>query len=157
LRLWPRAITHTARMWSLQYALGRIPAAHRFSYGLTLHLNTRRTQRTQRTHTTSQLSNTVMFESLYTYRYSPLPLVSDIRLLRLMSHKDNTAPIQCQLFDYSLQESGTRTHLYEALSYAWGSLDKLRSISIDKYNLPVTVNLHAALLCLRDRFIERII
>ena len=31
------------------------------------------------------------------------------------------------------------------------------SISIDKHDLPVTVNLHAALSRLRDRFIERII
>ena len=74
-----------------------------------------------------------------------------------MPHKDGTAPIQCKLFDYSLQESGKRTHLYEALSYVWGSSDKPRSIFIDKYNLPVTVNLHAALSCLRDRFMERII
>jgi len=98
-----------------------------------------------------------MFEFLYTCRYSPLPLGSDIRLLRLMPHKDGTAPIQCQLFDYSLQESGKKTHLYEALSYVWGGSDKPRSISIDKYNLPVTVNLHAALSRLRDRFLERII
>ncbi|OCK85347.1 HET-domain-containing protein [Lepidopterella palustris CBS 459.81] len=98
-----------------------------------------------------------MFEFPYTYRYSPLSLGSDIRLLRLMPHKDGTAPIQCQLFDYSLQDSGKRTHLYEALSYVWGGSDKLRSISIDKYNLPVTVNFHTALSRLRDRFIERII
>lgn len=98
-----------------------------------------------------------MSEFLYTYSYSLLPLGSNIRLLRLMPRKDGIAPIPCQLFDYSLQESSKKTHLYEALSYAWGGSDKPRSISIDKYNLPVTVNLHAALSRLRDRFIERII
>jgi hypothetical protein len=92
------------------------------------------------------------------YRYSPLSTGPDsIRLLRLMPHKDETASVQCQLFNYSIQESGKKTHLYEALSYAWGGSDKLQSISIDKYNLPVTVNLHATLSRLRDCFFERII
>lgn len=48
-------------------------------------------------------------------------------------------------------------HLYDALSYAWGSPEKTMSISIDNYDLPITVNLHAALLRLRDCFFERII
>ena len=116
-------------------------------------------------HTTSQLSNTVLFEFLYTifyamshYGYSPLSPGSDnIRLLRLMPHKDETAPIQCELFEYSLQESSKGTHLYEALSYVWGSLEPPKFISIDKHNLRVTKNLHAALSRLRDRSFERII
>jgi hypothetical protein len=92
------------------------------------------------------------------YRYSPLPPGSEsIRLLRLMPHKDETAPIQCELFEYSLQESSTGTHLYEALSYVWGSPETPKSISIDKHNLPVTANLHAALSRLRDRSFVRII
>ena len=91
-------------------------------------------------------------------RYPPLsPGPDSIRLLRLMPNKDETAPIRCQLFNYSLQESGKRTHLYEALSYVWGNPKETLLISIDKYNLPVTVNLYAALSRLRDRFIERII
>ena len=92
------------------------------------------------------------------YRYSSLsPGPGSIRLLRLIPHQDETAPIQCQLFDYALQGSGKWTHLYEALSYVWGSSDRPLSISIDEHDLPVTVNLHAALSRLRDRFIERII
>ncbi|OCK86930.1 uncharacterized protein K441DRAFT_597115, partial [Cenococcum geophilum 1.58] len=52
------------------------------------------------------------------YRYFLLLLgPNSIRLLRLMPHKDNTAPIQCQLFKYSLQELGEKTLLYKALSY----------------------------------------
>jgi hypothetical protein len=121
--------------------------------------STRYSKRTQSTHTISKLSHTVMAKFLY--RYSPLPLGFDIRLLRLMPHKDRTAPIQCQLFDYSLQESDKRTHPYDALSYAWGSSDKLQSISIGEHdlqnNLPVTKNLHEALSRLRHRSIERIV
>jgi hypothetical protein len=90
-------------------------------------------------------------------RYSPLsPGPDSIRLLRLMPDKDETAPIRCKLFNYSLQESGKETHLYEALSYVWGDPKETLPISIDKHDLPVTVNLHAALSRLRDRFIERI-
>ncbi|ENH62894.1 hypothetical protein FOC1_g10006360, partial [Fusarium oxysporum f. sp. cubense race 1] len=42
-----------------------------------------------------------------------------IRLLRLLLHQDEHAPIQCQLFDCALENSG-RCRLYEALSYVWG-------------------------------------
>lgn len=92
-----------------------------------------------------------------TYRYSSLPGRDNIRLLGLLPHEDKNAPIQCQLFNYPLKESGEGTHLYEALSYVWGSSDKPHSISIDGCDLPVTANLHTALLHLRDRLIERII
>ncbi len=92
------------------------------------------------------------------YPYSPLSTgCESIRLLRLMPHKDETAPIQCELFEYSLQESSKGTHLYEALSYVWGSSDTPKSISIGKHNLPVTANLYAALSRLRDYSFERII
>ena len=91
-----------------------------------------------------------------------LPLEGDnIRLLRLLPAKDEAAPLQCELHNYSLQQSGPRTHLYEALSYTWGDLEndleKRRSISVNKQNLAVTENLHAALLRLRDRSLERIL
>jgi len=91
------------------------------------------------------------------YRYSSLPPKGDyIRLLRLLPDEYKTAPLQCKLCDYSLQKLD-RTHLYEALSYVWGSKYKFQSISIDEHDLPVTANLHAALLRLRDRTFERII
>ena len=92
------------------------------------------------------------------YHYSSLLLGPDnIRLLRLMPHENERADIQCELVEYSLQDSEQRTHLYEALSYTWGGSDKPRSIYINKRNLPVTVNLHTALSRLRDRCFERII
>ena len=84
-------------------------------------------------------------------------LPDSIRLLRLLPHEDENAPIQCQLFNYSLQESGKRTHPYDALSYVWGGSDKPRPISIGEHDLPVTVKLHEALSRLRHRSIERII
>ena len=88
-------------------------------------------------------------------RYSPLsPGPDSIRLLRLMPDKDETAPIRCQLFNYSLQESGKRTHLYEALSYVWGDPEKTLPIFIDEHRFSVTENLHAALWRLRERSIE---
>jgi hypothetical protein len=89
--------------------------------------------------------------------YPPLPPGSDIRLLRLMPNIDKTAPIQCELFEYSFQESSKGTHLYEALSYVWGGLEPPRFISIDKHNLRVTENLRKALSYLRNRSLIRII
>lgn len=89
------------------------------------------------------------------HRYDPLP-ESSIRLLRLLPHQDEDAPIQCQIFNCSLENSrGTRP--YEALSYVWGSDHGSHSISIDKCYLPIGDNLFVALLHLRDPCIERIL
>ena len=79
-----------------------------------------------------------------------------------MPHKDEKAPIQCQLFEYPLQKLGEGTYLYEALSYEWGSRHNRQPVYIqsdDKSNchLLVTANLHTALSHLRDRYIERTI
>ncbi|KAK4251198.1 hypothetical protein C7999DRAFT_37810 [Corynascus novoguineensis] len=74
-----------------------------------------------------------------------------------MPHRDESAPIQCQLFDYTLLDSGKGTHLYEALSYVWGSEEKPHSISTDKGDLLVTINLYMALKRLRDHSLDRII
>ncbi|RYP41510.1 hypothetical protein DL767_001015 [Monosporascus sp. MG133] len=90
------------------------------------------------------------------YRYSPLP-EGYIRLLRLIPHRDEHAPVQCQLFDYPLLDSGKGTHLYETLSYVWGSSEKPQSISTDEGYIPVTINLYMALKRLRDYSLDRII
>jgi hypothetical protein len=91
------------------------------------------------------------------YRYSSLlPKGDYIRLLRLLPDEDKTAPLQCKLCDYSLQKLN-RTHLYEALSYAWGNLGETLPICVGGREFHVTVNLHAALSRLRDRTFERII
>jgi hypothetical protein len=112
-----------------------------------------------------QLFNTQEFKFLGTTScamshgpYSSLSLEpGNIPLLRLIPDKDETAPIQCRLFNYSLQELGKGTHLYEALSYVWGGSDKPRSISMGEHTLSIRVNLHAALSRLRDRALGRIL
>jgi hypothetical protein len=113
----------------------------------------------------SNIAPTYKFKSLctsvFTMSQSPYsslpPGPDDIRLLRLMPHKNEKADIKCQLVKYSLQDSGKRNHLYEALSYAWGGSGKPLFISIKEHKLPVTVNLHTALSRLRDCSLTRII
>ncbi|KAK1751065.1 heterokaryon incompatibility protein-domain-containing protein [Echria macrotheca] len=100
------------------------------------------------------------------YRYSPLP-DGFIRLLRVMPDRDSNAPIRCRIFEYPLQGWTQATHLYEALSYVWGSPDNPKVIEVQPedhslsaaaaHNLLVTENLHTALSNLRDGFLERII
>ncbi|KAB8228791.1 HET domain-containing protein [Aspergillus alliaceus] len=92
------------------------------------------------------------------YKYSPLPAgPSIIRVLRLLPNEDSTIPIKCQLISYSLPTTGKGHHLYEALSYVWGSESKPQCIFIDGCALPVTDNLYTALLHLRDYQLPRIL
>jgi hypothetical protein len=77
-------------------------------------------------------------------------------LLRLLPHKDKTANIQCELLEYSLQNS-CGTHLYEALSYVWGNPDEKLPIFIHEHSFDVTINLRAALSRLRNHSFERIL
>jgi hypothetical protein len=95
------------------------------------------------------------------YCYSPLSTGTDnIRLLRLMPHANKSTErtkLQCELFEYSLQDLGRRTHLFEALSYTWGGEKRPCSITIKDQSLDVTANLYTALLHLRDRSLERIL
>jgi hypothetical protein len=90
--------------------------------------------------------------------YSSLSLEpGSIRLLRLMPDTNETAPIQCQLFNYTPQESSKKTHRYEALSYLWGDPDQTLPIFVNEYPFNITVNLHAALSRLRDPSFELVI
>lgn len=82
---------------------------------------------------------------------------NNFRLLRVMPSEDEAAPRRCKLCNYSLQTSNKGTHLYETLSYAWGILEKPRTISVDGFNIAVTVNLYNALSRLRDHYFERVI
>ncbi|KAJ8130878.1 hypothetical protein O1611_g2749 [Lasiodiplodia mahajangana] len=95
---------------------------------------------------------------LTAYRYRPLPSGS-IRLLQIMPHRDEYAPIQCHLVDYFLldPDSGKQPHLYEALSYVWGSPEKTRLVYLETGYLAITENLHAALSRLRNRTFPRVI
>lgn len=92
------------------------------------------------------------------YCYFPLaPESGTIRLLRLLPNKNDAADLRCELFEYTLHDSDKATYPYEALSYVWGSSDETQSILIDNQYLRVTLNLHTALLRLRDRDIPRIL
>ncbi|KAB8201325.1 heterokaryon incompatibility protein-domain-containing protein [Aspergillus parasiticus] len=79
------------------------------------------------------------------------------RMIRLLPHEDKSAPIQCELFNYDLSETGDGTHLYQALSYVWGSEIKPETIILNGCTFQVTTNLHTALLYLRNRQLERIL
>lgn len=91
------------------------------------------------------------------YQYSQLIGTGNIRLLRLLPHGDKNAPLQCQLFDYPLLELEEGPHMYEALSYVWGSSEKPHTICIEGNTMAITANLHEVLVRLRDRMIERIL
>ncbi|KAF9891689.1 hypothetical protein FE257_003701 [Aspergillus nanangensis] len=92
--------------------------------------------------------------------YKHISLLSgpnNIRLLRLFPSENNHAPIECTLFNYTLADTRRGCHLYEALSYSWGSTTKAKSIIIDGLEQPVTANLYAAMLHLRDTYLARVI
>jgi hypothetical protein len=96
--------------------------------------------------------------AISTYQYSALlPRPQSIRLLRLLPSEDENAPIQCQLFDYSLEKARRGTHPYDALSYVWGNTNETRPIFIGEYHLLITLNLYKALAHLRYDSIERVI
>ena len=78
-----------------------------------------------------------------------------VRLLRLLPHPDKHSDIKCQLFTCTMLNSAS-THPYDALSYSWGSESNQQFIYIDNYKLSVRANLYAALLNLRDGFMDRI-
>ncbi|BAE65807.1 unnamed protein product [Aspergillus oryzae RIB40] len=81
----------------------------------------------------------------FTYPTLP-PEPYTTRMIRLLPHKDKSAPIQCM-----------GTHLYQALSYVWGSEVKPESIILNGCIFHVTTNLHVALSHLRNSLFERIL
>ncbi|OOF90633.1 hypothetical protein ASPCADRAFT_519058, partial [Aspergillus carbonarius ITEM 5010] len=89
--------------------------------------------------------------------YSPLPPKSYTRLIRLLPDEDKDAPIRCELFSYNLSRSSNGGHLYEALSYVWGSPARSRSIILNGCPFPITESLHTALLHLRDSQLDRVL
>lgn len=87
--------------------------------------------------------------------YSPLG-PNSTRLLRLKPHDDETSEVHCELFEYSIQDSANRTHLYEALSYVWGDPHR-KTIYINNIPFGVTLNLYGALLHLRNHALSRVV
>ncbi|KAF2193318.1 HET-domain-containing protein [Zopfia rhizophila CBS 207.26] len=90
-----------------------------------------------------------------TYPFSSLwPKPGSFRLLRLTPPKSKTPRMECQLLNYSLDDSDKAPPLYDAFSYVWGDPGGKRAIFIDGYPFDVTENLHAALWSLRERSIK---
>jgi len=90
------------------------------------------------------------------YRYSAiLPEFCNIRLLCLNPSKRPTSEIYCHLFDYSVDDSLVGTHMYEALSYTWGTQQNPLPIYIDNKPFHITENLYAALSHLRNHSLVR--
>ena len=92
------------------------------------------------------------------YLYPDLPDGS-VRLVRLLPRDpaaDEISRVKCCFFPFPLLDSET-AHPFEALSYAWGSEENPKSISVDGCNFLVGANLYSALLHLQDDFIERIL
>ncbi|RAH62841.1 HET-domain-containing protein [Aspergillus piperis CBS 112811] len=104
--------------------------------------------------------NPVLTGPAFTYtelpRESPHPTT---RMIRLLPNKDKAAQIECEIFNYEfiLDTSGGDSHIYEALSYVWGSGTSSRTIILNGCRFPVTENLYVALSYLRNRQLERIV
>ncbi|KAL4888924.1 HET-domain-containing protein [Aspergillus ambiguus] len=96
-----------------------------------------------------------IFKSTFTYsRLPPEPCTT--RMIRLLPDTNKSAPIRCELFNYNLSPLGEE-HLYEALSYVWGSSFRSCPILLDGHRFFITESLHAALLHLRGSQLERIL
>jgi Heterokaryon incompatibility protein (HET) len=99
----------------------------------------------------------IMVDETKNFSYLPLSSKTDtIRLLRLLPSKDDNENLWGELFEYDLIEPG-KTHLYEALSYVWGSSDKPEHIFVDGKVLAITASLYTALHHLRDRIFPRVL
>jgi hypothetical protein len=94
---------------------------------------------------------------MHQYLYSPLSQPDSIRLLQLLPRKEDLQNLRCKLIEYTLQNSDNSSHLYEALSYVWGSEDKPQSIIVDDQNLSITQNLYTSLLRLQNYSFPRIL
>ncbi|KAG7053450.1 HET domain-containing protein [Colletotrichum scovillei] len=87
------------------------------------------------------------------FQYKPLDLTEkSFRLLML--HPGSTGEISCDIFEASLDSEGIIP--YEALSYAWGSIDLSASIIANGKTLRITNNLFTALTYLRDDHVSKV-
>ncbi|KAE8149489.1 heterokaryon incompatibility protein-domain-containing protein [Aspergillus avenaceus] len=92
------------------------------------------------------------------FQYSALPPEPyTTRMIRLLPGSDKNGIIQCEILDYDLAKAGEGEHLYEALSYVWGSSDFTCSIILNGCKLRITESLHTALSYLRSSQLERVL
>ncbi|PMD30442.1 HET-domain-containing protein, partial [Hyaloscypha variabilis F] len=86
------------------------------------------------------------------YKYKPLTELDSIRLIKIHPSSNPVAAIQCSLVHTKLSSEDNHdlfTH-YTALSYVWGSPDKVETIWVDEAALKITASLSVALHDLRD-------
>lgn len=100
--------------------------------------------------------------ALHPFTYTnlpPEPPHPTTRMIRLLPNKDRHAGIECEIFnyDFALSTTGGDSHLYEALSYVWGSGARSRTITLNSRAFTVTENLYIALSHLRNRQLERLL
>ncbi len=92
-----------------------------------------------------------------TYQHSPLRSNRNIRVLELIPSKRLDDPICCKLIETSVDGAPPTRLAYEALSYAWGSVDRDREISCHGKPLFITANCEAALRRLRHKSESRML
>ncbi|GKZ65721.1 hypothetical protein AnigIFM60653_003214 [Aspergillus niger] len=98
--------------------------------------------------------------SAFTYAKLPdEPSSYTTRMIRLLPSEDPNARLECEIIDYDLAvDTGSGDlHLYEALSYVWGSDKRSRKITLNGCVFSVTENLYVALLHLGNRQLERLL
>jgi len=85
------------------------------------------------------------------YTYKPLTEPDAIRLIEIKP-ASGSAEIHCSLTHTTLSQCDNRDIFgnYTALSYVWGSPDKVKTIFVDGESLAITANLFSALIDLRD-------
>lgn len=89
------------------------------------------------------------------FKYTPIDLEGPTFRLVIL-RKGNGPEIECDLFDAWLHERGIVIP-YEALSYTWGDIDMVKSITINGRKLDVTKNLYMALWHLRFPVEDRVL
>ncbi|KAI8630561.1 heterokaryon incompatibility protein-domain-containing protein [Xylariaceae sp. FL1651] len=85
-----------------------------------------------------------------TYEYSVLSYPDSIRVFVLFAASDSATPIQGDIIEQRLSDSGTQQG-YTALSYAWGDQHCTYTIIIGKRQLRIGRNLYSALRNLRRK------
>jgi hypothetical protein len=112
---------------------------------------------TPRTNILTDFSTSHQFRSqcvMGSFNYEPLDLSEQsFRLLRL--YGGDESHIKCEIFEAWLHGDGTIP--FEALSYAWGSLDTPHTIELNGKRLAITTNLYNALHNIRVEDEDRIL
>ena len=85
-------------------------------------------------------------KSAFQFRHPCLNSLTSTRILYLLPSSCQDAALQCRLVEVELQEAPK----YNALSYVWGDELNFSSIFYNEAEIPITLNLEAALKQFRD-------